>query len=271
MDDQPTSSKNNNIHIAELLTIADDFGLHRDINSGILDCIKQHRLTGISVSSNGKALDFSVLNDIKNKVEIGAHLTLVGEQWITKPIFFKNWAALFSGIMTKKINVGDIEAECRQQILSFINHDIPLSHMDSHQHIHVFPLIWPIVKALQTEFLIPRIRVPFAPSLYSVKRSVGGVGLQYLAAQKKGEGFPCIGLRFSGRNTLDLLNKELRHIQKNDTYEWVAHPGVNSSALQTAYGDWKYDWEMEKAVVMSERFLDVLSSHRCTLKLKQSS
>ena len=78
-----------------ILVNADDFGLHRDINRGILDCVERGRVQSVSFSPIGRAIDWPKLAELARQgVRTGIHVTLVGEPWGTDGRLFKNWKEL---------------------------------------------------------------------------------------------------------------------------------------------------------------------------------
>ncbi|MDE2312707.1 MAG: ChbG/HpnK family deacetylase, partial [Elusimicrobia bacterium] len=53
-----------------------------------------------------------------------------------------------------------IEPEIRRQIEKFLASGLTPTHIDSHFHIHVHPVIFPILARLAREYKIPRTRLP---------------------------------------------------------------------------------------------------------------
>lgn len=75
--------------MATLIVNADDFGIHPDVNSAIAACVDFGSVNSVSVIANGTSPDFELLNRFFEKgIFIGAHITWVGESWISEPLFF---------------------------------------------------------------------------------------------------------------------------------------------------------------------------------------
>src|SRR4051812_889186 len=78
-----------------LLVNADDFGLHRDIDRGILDCIDHGVVQSLSFSPQGESLDWRLLADLRRRgVRVGLHITLVGEPWMSDDRLVPGWKDL---------------------------------------------------------------------------------------------------------------------------------------------------------------------------------
>jgi predicted glycoside hydrolase/deacetylase ChbG (UPF0249 family) len=244
-----------------LLVNADDFGLHADIDAGIVDCIDAGRVCSVSFSPNGKSLDWERLAQLKAKgVLVGLHLTLVGEPWLSDGRVISKWPELGKRLLTgggafRKQLAGEIEA----QFAATDAHGIKLDHVDSHQHVHVFGAVWrPMIAAARARG-IGRVRVPAAPAWAIAKHSPGGLALQWLAAGRRAErpeALPCIGVAHAGRNTVEILAGELAAAKKAGAgdLELVAHPGRDTAALQGAYPSWQFDWRTEQAALLSDEF-----------------
>lgn len=239
----------------------DDFGLHNDINKGILDCVDAGIVRSISVSVNGEAPEWKSLLDLQDKgVRIGLHVTLIGEPWLTGlPVIADR-----SRFLMKMFTVGFID-KAREEI--FRQHKLLSSrgikpvHIDGHQHIHMLPSIWRICEELAEKYGVPRIRIPYSPDWRLIKRSVGGVALQALSHQKflkRENALPCIGLAHSGRNTLKTIEKEL-HISSGSDVELVMHPGITTPELSSKYRSWGYGWSGERAALLDKDFRSMIS------------
>lgn len=237
---------------------ADDFGLHPDMDRGIVECVHAGALNSISVVVVHD-FDASTLQQLRRDhgTKLGLHVTLVGEPWITRSgdVTFASWKqlvprVLISGALRRAI-VGEVAAQHARFVerLGF-----QPDHVDSHQHVHVFPGIWSPCFELAKRIGV-RVRTPFADRA-NVKKSVAGRALQALALRRRREAIaaglpalPCVGLAYAGHNTADILQRELaRH--PNEPIEVVAHPGVNTPSLQARYADWRFDWDAERHALL---------------------
>ncbi len=117
-----------------------------------------------------------------------------------------------------------------------------LSHLDSHQHIHVLPGIWPVAVALQKEFAIPRLRVPYESLSASIfYKFPFGLGLQALAfyrawnnggVKQAGDRRRLIGFFTSTRFNLEANRKRLTKVVEYPEmdFELMVHPALPAEA-----------------------------------------
>lgn len=241
---------------------ADDFGLHADVNRAIVEGVEAGRIQSFSVSANGACVDWPCLEALfRRGVRIGVHLTWVGEAWLLDGRRWPKWPALALALMRHPGLVAAVEQEGRRQIAAFREHGITLAHLDSHQHVHVLPGLWRVTQRLAGEAGIPRVRVPWCPARCGVRRSVGGVVLQGLSGWRRHAAptaRPCLGLAHSGHNTIEIIRAELREARGHDV-EFVSHPGYATPGLQQAYGEWDYDWDAERRLIMDDAWPALLA------------
>ncbi len=234
--------------MTRVLVTADDFGLHEDLNRAIAEGVRAGTIHAVSVSTVGDAFDVDLLRELKTAgASIGAHLTWVDEPWITGGGGFDRLGLLRRLLLAPRAFGGALEREARAQIARLIDRGLAPTHLDSHQHVHVLPVLWPVVRRLAGEFSVPRIRIPWTPSLASTRGSPGGHVLRLLAAVRRRAcrgSLPCIGIARSGHNTAERIAGELRGLAFPEV-EMVAHPGRASDSLRGRYGHWGYDWEAE--------------------------
>ena len=253
---------------AHLLVVADDFGLHTDIDRGILECVERGRVQGVSFCPTGQSLEWKRLIELMEQgVGVGLHLTLVGERWSTDGRVIPGWQNLVKHLMLEgqpfRAAMG---AEIHRQFQLCADNGVDprrLSHLDSHQHVHALSGLWELCLAQTKEHGIRRIRVPWCPTLRIIRRSVGGIALQSLArirVQQVGAFLPCLGLAHTGRNTSATLSEELQYAAAagRADLELVAHPGRNTKDLQTRYSAWKFDWDSEREALLSAEFADAV-------------
>lgn len=231
---------------------ADDFGLHRDIDRGIGACVEAGRVTGFSICANGAAIDWSLARELATRAQAGVHATFVGEPWLTRPeVRFASWSRLVPWLALPGRRAM-LEAELRAQVRAIVDAGIQPTHLDSHQHVHVMPAIWPTCAAVAREFDIKRIRVPATPTRAIAKRSLAGRVLQSLAERRAvARSLPCIGIAAAGHNDVEILSRELAAARGRDV-ELVAHPAIDTPSLRERYGAWQFDWTRETEALLSD-------------------
>jgi predicted glycoside hydrolase/deacetylase ChbG (UPF0249 family) len=244
-----------------LLVNADDFGLHADIDRGILDCIERGRVQSISFSAQGQSLDWNKLLELQRaSVRVGLHVTLVGEPWMTDGRVVESWKQLVIALLRGGESMrAAVELEIQRQFAACAEHGLApetLAHVDSHQHVHVFSGVWEPCFRMAREHGIDRVRVPWSPSLRLIKPTVGGAALQWLSARRRRQapGFlPCLGLAYAGHNSAQIFARELSRSAGRDV-ELCVHPGVNTPALEHKYASWRFEWTRERDALRSMEF-----------------
>jgi predicted glycoside hydrolase/deacetylase ChbG (UPF0249 family) len=91
---------------------------------------------------------------------------------------------------------GACERELAAQVQRTLEAGVPVSHFDSHQHIHTIPGLFPVLKRLQRRFVIRKVRstvnvLPDGQQMTarrSFKKWVFNVALRHLYATESPEG-----------------------------------------------------------------------------------
>lgn len=258
-----------------LLVNADDFGLHADIDRGILECIERGRVQSVSFAATGQTVDWSKLRElIRHGVRVGLHVVLVGEPWASDGRLVRGWKELVKQLLLPGQAMKDaVDREVRRQFQLCSENGLDpraLSHIDSHQHVHALTGVWQPCLHLAHEHGIPRIRIPWCPSLRLIKKSLAGITLQVIARHRAAEvgGFlPCLGLAHAGRNTAAIFSDELEHAGRagRPDIELVAHPGVNTPDLESRYAEWHFHWDRERDALLSTQFAEAVNASGYTL------
>ena len=157
----------------KLIINCDDFGISKETNLGIIDCLLNKKATSASIIANGEFFDHALKN-IKEKVPnnwFGIHLNLTEGTALNsdsiKALTNKDFkfnikpSEFFLMNFNRKKEIIDnfIYLELKAQILKVKKAGIKISHFDSHEHIHHSPFIYKIIKKLGNEFGINKIRL----------------------------------------------------------------------------------------------------------------
>ncbi|MBP2651148.1 MAG: YdjC family protein [Firmicutes bacterium] len=259
----------------KLIINADDFGLHPAVNQGIIDGYKFGCLTSTSIMACGKTFDAAVEQAIGQPgLGVGVHLTLVAEQPLTDARkvpslvdadgrFPDSYPLVMTRFFRRKISLNEVYLELRAQVKKAAASGLQLTHLDSHQHLHVLPGIIDIVLSLAREFSIKAIRIPAEPFLFtggypfSAGRMIGRSGLSVFAllarrkARRQGIRVPdhFFGMLAGGHLEEKYLLKILDKLP-NGVSEIMMHPGCDDAALKAAY-NWQLSWQAELAAAKS--------------------
>ena len=128
-------------------------------------------VSSTSIVASGAAFEEAVRHaHVNPRLAVGVHLTLVEENSISMPsevptlapygVLPSSYGRLMKGVMTGRIRKCDIEREFRAQIERCLAAGLKISHLDSHQHTHTLPTLFPIVLRLANDYAIPGIRIP---------------------------------------------------------------------------------------------------------------
>ena len=179
-----------------LIINADDFGLHPDIDAGIIEGHQKGLITSTSLIAAGTSFDNAITQALKNpNLGIGIHLSLVGglppiappdkvASLLTKEgQFYPHYPSFIKAWLQGKISPEDIAYEWNAQIAKILDTGIKISHFDSHQHLHVLPGLSQILLDLSQRFSIFKIRSPkeplnfFSTGPLSISRIIARTGL----------------------------------------------------------------------------------------------
>jgi predicted glycoside hydrolase/deacetylase ChbG (UPF0249 family) len=151
-----------------LIVNADDFGLSRSVNRGIMDCHRSGIVTSVSLLANGAAFDDAV-GYLKNSPQLGTgvHLNILRGRPVVEKRFVSHlirqdhfsvqWPWFFFRL-TKNV-LAEITTEYRAQIEKIIKANIKITHLDGEKHHHGFPPLFEIVVQLAKEYSIGAVRL----------------------------------------------------------------------------------------------------------------
>ena len=157
----------------KLIINADDFGVSEDINVGIVECFRRGVVTDISLLACGHHFDHAVWLAKENNInKIGMHFALTGAfESVSghakipsiadkKNILPKSFPQLLIKYFIGKLNMEEIYIELKAQIAKIKNAHFEITHLDSHEHIHIFGPILKFVLKVMREENIHNIRFP---------------------------------------------------------------------------------------------------------------
>jgi chitin disaccharide deacetylase len=234
-----------------LVVNADDFGISAPINEGIVLAHRAGIVTAASLMAVGRAFEQAVQScRAVPALDVGVHLTLVAE----RPLLacrsslagddgrFPESAGAFLRLWLKgSIRRIDVQAEWSAQIERVLDHGIRVTHLDSHQHVHILPGLADLGLNLAARYNIPFVRVPVEdlrgsrwPSLHGMNRMFGAAALRAswalarLTGAKASTYRPLRFLGFQDGGRLDdlRLRRLLCSLRPGRAYELMCHPGL---------------------------------------------
>ena len=261
-----------------LIINADDLGADVARNEGIFEAMRAGIVTSATVLPNGPALEHA-LGKIRSggyeRVSFGVHLNLTegrpladGLSCLTGPDGnFRGKAAAHRLLMnTEDVSLrNDIARETALQIERLLEAAIGITHIDGHQHVHVFPSALRTVAEIATRHGIRRMRIPdetvdpghdavWTDLLEEARRFavLGKEARKFLAGTGIVSSDHFRGLALKGRlDTAGLL--ELLETLPEGTTELMVHPGrVPAGAAFSAFSS--PDRERELEALLDRRF-----------------
>jgi len=246
-----------------LIVNADDYGLTEGVSNGILRAHETGIITSTSILVLGRAFGVAAPRLTSSSLGIGVHLAVVGEDQPLLPAkhipslvdargrLCPSWRSFVARASLGLIDQRDLEREFRAQLDAVVDLDLPITHIDTHQHLHLWPLVGRVVAGLAAEYRIPAIRVPRSASALS------GVPIGFLAkrlaatATAQGLAHPAwsAGLDQAGRLHGKRLQEAIRELAgKGGNAELGCHPG---DGRDTSRYQWGYNWREEMAAFTS--------------------
>jgi len=159
--------------VKRLIVNADDLGADEGRNEGIFEAMRAGVVTSASILPNGPALGHA-LDGIRSggfeRVSFGVHLNLSEGRPLSRQLAtltgpdggFLGKAAAHRLLMRKGHQAleEDIAAETALQIARLRDAGVDVTHIDGHQHVHVFPAALRTVAETAGGLGIRRMRIP---------------------------------------------------------------------------------------------------------------
>jgi len=157
--------------VRNLIVNADDLAWTEGVNQGILEAHRRGLLTSASLIANGLAFA-SALDVARDNPElgVGVHLNLSNGPPTANPSLVRSLLnhsnefafhpqALFLRILTRQLNLNQVQLEWDAQIQKVRDSGIVPSHLDGHKHVHMLPALFPIAVQLAKKHSIRAIRI----------------------------------------------------------------------------------------------------------------
>jgi glycosyltransferase involved in cell wall biosynthesis/predicted glycoside hydrolase/deacetylase ChbG (UPF0249 family) len=227
---------------------ADDLGISDEVNEAIFARMARGRITSATILANGPAVE-NVSREILrfSGCSFGVHLNLTefaplsrgpGTRLLTDS----------AGLMCRR-NRGRRPSmplwramydELCAQMERVLALGVPISHLDSHHHVHTGPFVFPVVKAVQRRYGIRRIRV--SKNIYAEDEVCGvllrqekrifNLALRSILPSRTTQGFA---------EFLSFWRAARRRRIRQRTVELMVHPGHPGYAEETRLLD--SDWQ----------------------------
>ena len=258
-----------------LIVNADDFGLTQPITEGTIDAFERGILTSASFVAPGDAFARAAQYAASHPdLDAGVHLMIVHSRPVLPPEgirslvqedgrFLPGYGEFMARYLSGGVRDEEVEAEWSAQIARLRGAGVRITHLDSHQHLHLVPGLFRIALRIARANGILAMRFPRVPTVLrraergSVRRSLEFLPLR-LMEQSNLPHLNASGIRtpdrfFGFHSTGHLDQKALRSVLfgvPQGTSELVCHPGMGEPEHSPIMG-WEYEWRAELEALTS--------------------
>jgi len=271
--------------VIRLVLTADDAGLAAPLSRRIASLLASGRLTATSLLACGPAFgEAARALRAAGVTEAGVHLCAVGGETPLSPPsavpglapggrFPRSWPTVAARVATGRVPSAEVALEWEAQLVAVREAGFRVTHLDSHQHLHLLPRLLPVALALARRFEVPFVRAPHADDPEAIGAPVGPAGRgrarllslfgasarRRIASSSLPEPPRVLGLAEAGRMTLPRWESLLAAIPGEGTFEVVLHPGADDPQARIRY-PWGYEWENEARALESGELTALLAS-----------
>ncbi len=241
----------------KIIINSDDLGASLNVNDRIFELMEQRRVTSATLMMNGPALEDAVQRIGKfPECSFGVHLNLTEFSPLTGqtglvPLLDDN--GVFNGTrrrspwkipLTASIRTR-VYAEWCAQIERALALGVPISHFDSHHHVHTRTSLLPVLHRLRQRFGIRKIRLrtnvssasrPISPQRYA-RNSAWNFLLRHYVGATTTDGFA----------SFSVFHERLQAgLGWQGAIEVMCHPGGNLFAAETELLRANWQQKLEK-------------------------
>lgn len=153
--------------VVTVIVNADDFGMNVRETEAICEGIASGRITSTTVMANGFALE-RALHHARSfqSCSYGVHLNVTqgepiagGAATLLLNADGRMSRTVFASRRPTPALLRAVYAEWCAQVERLISAGVPVTHLDSHNHVHTLPYLLPVLKAVQRRFGIKKVRL----------------------------------------------------------------------------------------------------------------
>jgi predicted glycoside hydrolase/deacetylase ChbG (UPF0249 family) len=251
-----------------LIVNADDYGLTRGVSRAIIDAHTAGVVTSTSVIALGPAFDATRpwLDDAPG-LGTGAHLAVVGED---PPLLSAreiptlvdergrlplSWRQFLPRAAARRIDPEDLHREFGAQLQRLVDAGLTLDHLDTHQNVHLWPMVRRVVMELGALHGIGAVRITRSRDRTPVGSTVRTLARRLeQVCRHAGWAYPeaSTGLDEAGHLDEPAMLQALFRLAATGapTAELATHPGAADDPDRGRY-EWGYQWPDELAALRS--------------------
>lgn len=240
-----------------LIVNADDFGFDPEATTAILRLLQKNKLSSTTVMANlVKSEDLIRLKNIP-RIGVGIHINLLDGKPISpsnlipslldQDGLFLNAKSIFKKALSGKISSREIGIEIKAQVDFLLDYGLNLTHADSHQHLHHFPILGKLIREQLSSLGIKKIRNSALTVVNLKPRSIILAGFTKFSPIEKALFSTTQGLisdlSFGSEITQSSLAESIkRSFTTKSDLELMTHPAVSNRA--DSYLDRKREFEL---------------------------
>lgn len=267
---------------AYLIVNADDYGFFDCVSKGILKAATHGIVTATGVFANAThfAEHAARLRDC-DALDAGVHLNLTEGLPLTTKLrsSLSRWSGRFPGkfamaaaILFGAIRTEDVSREWRAQIERSLDNGLHVRFLNSHEHMHMLPPLFAVIKMLAKDYNIAHVRFP--TSLLGERSPNGSLfrgavmkGLETINSRRADTPTAhFLGMETSGKLDLAFLERRLPRLGAGKIYELMCHPGEFDAQEVSDTRLLRYhDWAGELSTLTSPAARELLHRHEVRL------
>jgi predicted glycoside hydrolase/deacetylase ChbG (UPF0249 family) len=264
-----------------LIINADDLGISRGVNIGIVEAAAAEVVTSASMIVNlpafADALDRAV---VCPTLSLGLHLNLtVGRPLTRAPSLTRHDTGEFFTlpVLVARASLGlldssDIARECLAQIDRMTDAGFPPTHLDSHRHVHAHPALFSVVTRAAASRGIFQVRIPresLRVNARDWRATLKKTGLLICAGLSRGNvgadrAIDFVGVSLQGGKSFATRLFALIPQLRAGTTELMTHPGYADASL-AEHDSYTLERVTELRALTSRDFRDLLVRSGVTL------
>ncbi len=273
-----------------LIINADDFGLTSGVNRGIVQSHQNGIVTSTTLMACSRRFsEAAALAKDLPRLSVGCHVVLVDGEPAAEAtqipsllspgsspqfrISLMNFAAMAA---SGRLDEDHIEAEVTAQIQKVQSAGIAVSHLDSHKHTHMFPVVLRGMLRAAKKCGVKAIRNPFEPLVFAKLarwkrqfqlRMMSNFRRNFRHALQDAEIVTpdgCIGVAVTGGLNQETFRQLIERLPEG-TWEFVSHPGYNDQELDSVRTRLRESRQKELAILTSDATKEVLQREQVEL------
>ena len=250
--------------MTRLVVTADDLGLTEGVNRAVVQAHTAGIVTTTSLLAVGTAFGHAVsLLRAHPHLDVGAHLAIVGEDPpLLTPAevptlvdrrgrFPLSYRTVCARAAAGLLDPDDVRREMSAQLARIQDTGLPVSHLDTHQHTHLWPLVGRVVAAMARDAAVPWVRLPTSRArgpVGVVVRALNARLTRELDATGRRHTGAYAGLDEAGRMQADRFAAAVGLVDGALTAEINTHPGEAGDPALTRF-TWNYRWKDELSML----------------------